>query len=250
LPFLAQGLPLRAAAEHAPLRPRRAAPQVRCLFDMARAAAPSTIFIDEIDALCTARGGAGEHEASRRVKSELLVQMDGVTAGNAAGPHRQVMLLAATNFPWDLDEALRRRLEKRIYIPLPDVFARADLVRAALRGVDVGAGVQLDEVARRTEGYSGDDLTNICRDASAYASACARTCGPAACGCSPDARAAARRHEWHAPHDRGQVACGDQGDAQGGCGAAGDGGGPGGCAGAHLAVRGARGHRAPRALAR
>ena len=102
--------------------------QVRCLFDMARAAAPSTIFIDEIDALCTSRGSAGEHEASRRVKSELLVQIDGVTNGVAsaapgadAGPQRQVMLLAATNFPWDLDEALRRRLEKRVYVPLPAV---------------------------------------------------------------------------------------------------------------------------------
>ncbi len=135
---------------------------------MARAAAPSTIFIDEIDALCTSRGGAGEHEASRRVKSELLVQIDGVTnASNAGDAGRQVMLLAATNFPWDLDEALRRRLEKRIYIPLPDVFARQDLIRLSLAGVQVAPGVALDDVARRTEGYSGDDLTNICRDASA-----------------------------------------------------------------------------------
>ena len=147
---------------------------VRCLFDMARAAAPSTIFIDEVDALCTARGGAGEHEASRRVKSELLTQMDGVAAhaggGNGARP---VMLLAATNVPWDLDDALRRRLEKRIYIPLPDALARRELVAGALRGVDLAPCVQLADVARRTEGYSGDDLTNICRDASAC---CALLC--------------------------------------------------------------------------
>jgi katanin p60 ATPase-containing subunit A1 len=147
---------------------------VRCLFDMARAAAPATIFIDEIDALCTARGAAGEHEASRRVKSELLVQMDGVSASPSGAGQPPVMLLAATNFPWDLDDALRRRLEKRVYIPLPDALARRDLLASALRGVDLAPGVALDDVARRTEGYSCDDLTNICRDASTtYAAACA-----------------------------------------------------------------------------
>ncbi|KAL1182938.1 hypothetical protein V6Z11_A02G147400 [Gossypium hirsutum] len=141
---------------------------VRCLFDLARAYAPSTIFIDEIDSLCNARGASGEHESSRRVKSELLVQVDGVNniGTNEDGSRKIVMVLAATNFPWDIDEALRRRLEKRIYIPLPNFESRKELIRINLKTVEVAADVDIDEVARRTEGYSGDDLTNVCRDAS------------------------------------------------------------------------------------
>ncbi|CAH2067982.1 unnamed protein product [Thlaspi arvense] len=141
---------------------------VRCLFDLARAYAPSTIFIDEIDSLCNSRGGSGEHESSRRVKSELLVQVDGVsnTATNEDGSRKIVMVLAATNFPWDIDEALRRRLEKRIYIPLPDFESRKALININLRTVEVASDVNIEDVARRTEGYSGDDLTNVCRDAS------------------------------------------------------------------------------------
>ncbi|MED6218372.1 Katanin p60 ATPase-containing subunit A1 [Stylosanthes scabra] len=141
---------------------------VRCLFDLARAYAPSTIFIDEIDSLCNARGASGEHESSRRVKSELLVQVDGVnnTSTNEDGTRKIVMVLAATNFPWDIDEALRRRLEKRIYIPLPNFESRKELIRINLKTVEVAPDVNIDDVARRTEGYSGDDLTNVCRDAS------------------------------------------------------------------------------------
>eukprot|EP00897_Mesotaenium_endlicherianum_P000826 jgi/Mesen1/10744/ME000901S10097 len=141
---------------------------VRCLFDMARAYAPSTIFIDEIDALCTSRGSDGEHESSRRVKSELLVQIDGMNNGGMGedGERKIVMVLAATNFPWDLDEALRRRLEKRIYIPLPTEESRRSLVHINLKDVEMAEDVNVDELARRMEGYSGDDITNICRDAS------------------------------------------------------------------------------------
>ncbi|KAG0488870.1 hypothetical protein HPP92_007512 [Vanilla planifolia] len=141
---------------------------VRCLFELARAYAPSTIFIDEIDSLCNARGASGEHESSRRVKSELLVQIDGVNNSSTSedGGKKIVMVLAATNFPWDIDEALRRRLEKRIYIPLPNFESRKELIRINLRSVEVAPDVNIEEVARRTEGYSGDDLTNVCRDAS------------------------------------------------------------------------------------
>ena len=106
---------------------------VRLLFEMARHYAPSTIFIDEIDSLCSKRGSESEHESSRRVKSELLTQMDGVDSGNEPG--KMVMVLGATNFPWDIDEALRRRLEKRIYIPLPEKVGRRQLLDICLKEI-------------------------------------------------------------------------------------------------------------------
>uniref|UniRef100_A0A2K5ZER5 Katanin catalytic subunit A1 n=1 Tax=Mandrillus leucophaeus TaxID=9568 RepID=A0A2K5ZER5_MANLE len=137
---------------------------VRLLFEMARFYAPTTIFIDEIDSICSRRGTSDEHEASRRVKSELLIQMDGV--GGALendDPSKMVMVLAATNFPWDIDEALRRRLEKRIYIPLPTAKGRAELLKINLREVELDPDIQLEDIAEKIEGYSGADITNVCR---------------------------------------------------------------------------------------
>ncbi|XP_073893321.1 katanin p60 ATPase-containing subunit A1 isoform X6 [Macaca fascicularis] len=136
----------------------------------ARFYSPATIFIDEIDSICSRRGTSEEHEASRRVKAELLVQMDGVGgASENDDPSKMVMVLAATNFPWDIDEALRRRLEKRIYIPLPSAKGREELLRISLRELELADDVDLASIAENMEGYSGADITNVCRDASLMA---------------------------------------------------------------------------------
>ena len=94
---------------------------VKQLFQMARESKPAIIFIDEVDSLCGSRG-EGDSEASRRVKTEFLVQMNGVGNDMEGG-----LVLGATNIPWQLDAAIRRRFEKRIYIPLPEPHARSQM---------------------------------------------------------------------------------------------------------------------------
>lgn len=133
---------------------------VKQLFQMAREAKPSIIFIDEVDSLTGTRG-EGESEASRRIKTEFLVQMNGV--GN---DETGVLVLGATNIPWALDLAIKRRFEKRIYIPLPDIEARKRMFE-----LNVGeTPCSLDskdyrKLAELTEGYSGSDISVLVRDA-------------------------------------------------------------------------------------
>eukprot|EP00898_Chlorokybus_atmophyticus_P004617 jgi/Chlat1/5156/Chrsp33S05036 len=140
---------------------------VRVLFELARYHAPSTIFLDEIDALMSKRGeGTGEHEASRRMKTELLIQMDGLAKSTEL-----VFLLAATNLPWELDSAMLRRLEKRIYVPLPNAEARHAmlvhlLAESRMEEGDSGSKEALyEDVASVTEGYSGSDVYLVCKEA-------------------------------------------------------------------------------------
>ncbi|KAF2358310.1 ATPase AAA-type core [Trinorchestia longiramus] len=139
------------------------------LFEMARHHAPSTIFVDELDALMGSRAGDQEHEASRRMKTQLLVELDGLTAAN-----EHVFLLAASNIPWELDPAMLRRLEKRILVPLPCGDARSamffhhlppalpDLAEA---GHTVATHLDYNRLAQLSEGYSGSDLKVVCREA-------------------------------------------------------------------------------------
>lgn len=75
------------------------------------------------------------------------------------------MVLAATNRPWDLDEAIRRRLEKRIYIPLPPAEGRRSLFEINLKGIELGDDINYESMVELTNGYSGADIANVCRDA-------------------------------------------------------------------------------------
>ncbi|PIA13000.1 vacuolar protein sorting factor [Coemansia reversa NRRL 1564] len=133
---------------------------VKNLFAMARENKPSIIFIDEVDSLCGTRG-EGESEASRRIKTEFLVQMNGVGNDDTG-----VLVLGATNIPWALDSAIRRRFEKRIFIPLPDTPARARMFQLHIGNTPCML-TQRDYrmLADRTNGYSGSDIAVIVRDA-------------------------------------------------------------------------------------
>lgn len=133
---------------------------VKQLFTMAREQKPSIIFIDEVDALCGPRG-EGESEASRRIKTELLVQMNGV--GNDSNG---VLVLGATNIPWQLDSAIRRRFERRIYIALPDPEARLEMFKLNIADTPCCLTSQdYHTLANITEGYSGHDISVVVKDA-------------------------------------------------------------------------------------
>lgn len=189
---------------------------IHCLFDYAQLAAPSIIFLDEVDALLSSRGGtnsassssssggsgghdsnstvksstggSGEHESSRRMKTEFLSRMDGLlSTTTTTNKQQRVMVLATTNCPWDLDIAILRRLEKRIYIPLPDWTTRKQLFLSYLQPMllqtqpsTTTATVEVekdeeeyrqiqtqdvDHCATQTNGYSSADIFIVCKDA-------------------------------------------------------------------------------------
>ncbi|XP_061163087.1 vacuolar protein sorting-associated protein 4B-like isoform X1 [Saccostrea echinata] len=133
---------------------------VKTLFALARENKPSIIFIDEVDALCGSRS-ENESESARRIKTEFLVQMQGVGVDNDG-----VLVLGATNIPWVLDSAIRRRFEKRIYIPLPEAPARTEMFKLHLGNTPHSlTEEEFRELGRRTEGYSGADISIVVRDA-------------------------------------------------------------------------------------
>jgi len=133
---------------------------VRSLFEMARASRPAIVFIDEIDSLCSNRS-EGENDTTRRIKTEFLVQMQGVGKESTG-----LLILGATNVPWELDPAVRRRFEKRVYIALPEKEARAKMFKLNL-GATPNSLTDEDysNLGDLTEDYSGSDISIVVKDA-------------------------------------------------------------------------------------
>jgi SpoVK/Ycf46/Vps4 family AAA+-type ATPase len=167
---------------------------VRALFALAKALAPSIIFVDEIDSLLSSRSGSGEHEATRRIKTEFLIQWSDLQRAAAGreqtekekmkGDASRVLVLAATNIPWAIDEAARRRFVRRQYIPLPEGETRAVQLRNLLghqkHNLDevdiqrlviltdgeslINSLLQMNNLLT-SKGFSGSDITALAKDA-------------------------------------------------------------------------------------
>ena len=133
---------------------------IKGLFDLARKNKPAVIFLDEIDSVMGARSD-NENDATRRLKTEFLIQMQGV--GN---DDEGILVLGATNIPWALDPAVRRRFQKKIYISLPELDARKVMFELNLKGTpNTLNDEQLEDLARRTDGFSGSDISTLTQDA-------------------------------------------------------------------------------------
>ncbi|KAL1642806.1 switch-activating protein Sap1 [Diplodia intermedia] len=149
---------------------------VRALFQLAKALAPSIIFVDEIDSLLSSRSGSTEHEATRRIKTEFLIQWSDLAKAAAGreqnekekekGDASRVLVLAATNLPWAIDEAARRRFVRRQYIPLPEDHVRKLQLQTLLSHQKHNiTDEDLNTLVELTEGFSGSDITALAKDA-------------------------------------------------------------------------------------
>ncbi|MEM4967562.1 MAG: CDC48 family AAA ATPase [Zestosphaera sp.] len=134
---------------------------IREIFRKARQVAPAIIFFDEIDSIAPLRGFSGDSYVSERVVSQLLTEMDSIEK------IKNVIVIAATNRPDLVDPALLRpgRLDKLIYVPQPDIKARLEILKVLTRRTPLSPEVSLEEIAKKTEGYSGADLTALVREA-------------------------------------------------------------------------------------
>ncbi|KAL5713026.1 hypothetical protein ACHQM5_015143 [Ranunculus cassubicifolius] len=131
---------------------------VKAVFSLASKIAPSVIFVDEVDSMLGRREKPGEHEAMRKMKNEFMMNWDGLRTKDK----ERVLVLAATNRPFDLDEAVVRRLPRRLMVNLPDATNREKILRVILAKEEMAPDLDLQAVANMTDGYSGSDLKNLC----------------------------------------------------------------------------------------
>jgi SpoVK/Ycf46/Vps4 family AAA+-type ATPase len=131
---------------------------VKAVFSLASKIAPSVIFVDEVDGMLGRRENPGEHEAMRKMKNEFMVNWDGLRTKDK----ERVLVLAATNRPFDLDEAVVRRLPRRLMVNLPDASNRKKILSVILAKEDLADDVDLEALANLTDGYSGSDMKNLC----------------------------------------------------------------------------------------
>ncbi|KAK9818037.1 hypothetical protein WJX72_006047 [[Myrmecia] bisecta] len=131
---------------------------VRALFSLASKLAPSVVFIDEVDSMLARRDKSGEHEAMRKIKNEFMANWDGLRTNQ----HERVLVLAATNRPMDLDEAVIRRMPRRLMVDLPDAANRVKILKVILKDEVLDPKFSFEELAALTDGYTGSDLRNLC----------------------------------------------------------------------------------------
>ncbi|CAL5444435.1 unnamed protein product [Camellia sinensis] len=131
---------------------------VKAVFSLASKIAPSVVFVDEVDSMLGLSENPGEHEAMRKMKNEFMMNWDGLRTKDT----ERVLVLAATNRPFDLDEAVIRRLPRRLMVNLPDAPNRGKILKVILAKEDLSPNVDWDSIASMTGGYSGSDLKNLC----------------------------------------------------------------------------------------
>ncbi|XP_057817792.2 uncharacterized protein LOC131030865 isoform X7 [Cryptomeria japonica] len=131
---------------------------IKAIFSLASKISPCVIFIDEVDSLLGRRDNPREHEAMRKMKNEFMANWDGLCTKEK----ERVLVLAATNRPFDLDEAVIRRMPRRLLVNFPDAPNRAKILKVILSQEELDPDVDLDAIANMTEGYSGSDLKNLC----------------------------------------------------------------------------------------
>uniref|UniRef100_A0A0D9V331 AAA+ ATPase domain-containing protein n=1 Tax=Leersia perrieri TaxID=77586 RepID=A0A0D9V331_9ORYZ len=130
---------------------------IEALFSLAAKIAPAIIFIDEVDSMLGKRDNQNEHEVSRRIKNEFMSHWDGLLSKS----NGRILVLAATNRPFDLDDAVIRRFEHRIMVGLPTLESR-ELILKTMLSKETVENIDFKELAKMTEGYTSSDLKNLC----------------------------------------------------------------------------------------